>query len=379
MSFLARLSFCALIAAGCSTADLTDLVVESEEHRFRVETFAEGFGVPWGLAFLPDGRLLVTEQEGLLRIVGKDGAVSEPIDGVPAVLARGQGGLMDVALHPRYAEQGWIYLSYSEPLQGPEGSTLGHTVIARARLREGGLADLEIVYRVPEQLYTRRAHHYGSRILFDRAGFLYFAIGDRGQRDLAQSVEWPSGKIHRLLDDGALPADNPFAGQPGAVESIWSYGHRNPQGLALHPVTGELWSAEHGPKGGDELNHIRRGLNYGWPAITYGINYDGTPITDATHAEGMEQPETWWVPSIAVCGIDFYTGDGFGKWRNDLLVTSLRFNRLHRLRLEGREVVHEEIVYRGESRVRDVQTGPDGAVYLAVERPGRILRLVSLD
>ena len=335
--------------------------------------------MPWGLAFLPDGRLLVTEQEGLLRIVAADGAVSEPVGGVPAVFARGQGGLMDVALHPRYEEQGWIYLSYSEPLRGPEGGTLGHTVIARARLREGRLADLETVYRAPRQLYTRHSHHYGSRILFDRAGFLYFAIGDRGQRDLAQSVESPSGKIHRLLDDGSVPADNPFAGREGAVESIWSYGHRNPQGLALHPATGELWSAEHGPKGGDELNHIRRGLNYGWPAITYGVNYDGTPITDATHAEGMEQPETWWVPSIAVCGIDFYTGGRFPLWRHDLLVTSLRFHRLHRLRLEGREVVHEEIVYEGDSRVRDVQTGPDGAVYLAVERPGRILRLVSLE
>lgn len=376
MSLLARLSCCALIALGCSSAEV---VVESEEHRFRVETFAAGFGVPWGLAFLPDGRLLVTEQEGLLRIVARDGAVSEPIEGVPAVVSRGQGGLMDVALHPRYAEQGWIYLSYSEPLQGPEGATLGYTAIARARLREGRLADLEIVYRVPERFYTRHAHHYGSRILFDRAGFLYFAIGDRGQRPLAQSVDRPNGKIHRLRDDGAVPADNPFAGKRDAVESIWSYGHRNPQGLAMHPASGELWAAEHGPKGGDELNHIRRGLNYGWPAITYGINYDGTPITDATHAEGMEQPGTYWVPSIAVCGIDFYTGERFARWRHDLLVTSLRFNRLHRLRLQGREVVHEEIVYQGESRVRDVQTGPDGAVYLAVEGPGRILRLVSLD
>ena len=376
MSLLARLSCCALIALGCSSAEV---VVESEEHRFRVETFAAGFGVPWGLAFLPDGRLLVTEQEGLLRIVARDGSVSEPIEGVPAVVSRGQGGLMDVALHPRYAEQGWIYLSYSDPLPGQDGVTLGYTAIARARLREGRLADLQIVYRVPERFYTRHAHHYGSRILFDRAGFLYFAIGDRGQRPLAQSVDWPNGKIHRLRDDGALPADNPFAGQQDAIESIWSYGHRNPQGLALHPASGELWAAEHGPKGGDELNHIRRGLNYGWPAITYGINYDGTPITDATHAEGMEQPGTYWVPSIAVCGIDFYTGDRFARWRHDLLVTSLRFNRLHRLRLQGREVVHEEIVYQGESRVRDVQTGPDGAVYLAVEGPGRILRLVSLD
>ena len=376
MSYMARLVLCVLITVGSAGAEE---VVESEEHAFRVETFVTGLEVPWGMAFLPDGRLLVTEQEGNLRIVAQDGAVSAPIAGVPAVYPRGQGGLMDVVLHPQYADQGWIYLSYSEPLQGPIGGTLGHTVIARGQLQEGRLADVEIVYRVPEQFYTPHSHHYGSRIVFDRAGFLYFAIGDRGQRPLAQNVEWPNGKIHRLHDDGAVPADNPFVGQEDAIESIWSYGHRNPQGMALHPETDQLWAAEHGPKGGDELNHVRRGLNYGWPAITYGVNYDGTPITDQTHADGMEQPQTYWVPSIAVCGIDFYTGEQFGNWQNDLLVTSLRFNRLHRLRLAGTEVVHEEIVYQGESRMRDVQTGPDGAIYLAVEDPGRILRLVPAE
>ena len=187
------------------------------------------------------------------------------------------------------------------------------------------------------------------------------AIGDRGQRPLAQSVKWPHGKIHRLHDDGGVPSDNPFIRRDGAIASIWSYGHRNPQGMALHPETDQLWAAEHGPKGGDELNHVRRGLNYGWPVITYGLNYDGTPITDQTHAEGMEQPQTYWVTSIAVCGIDFYTGEQFGNWQNDLLVTSLRFNRLHRLRLKDTEVVRDEIVYQGQSRMRDVQTGPDGA------------------
>ena len=376
MSSMARLALCVLIAVGSAGAEE---VVESEEHAFRVETFVTGLEVPWGMAFLPDGRLLVTEREGNLRIVAQDGAVSAPIAGVPAVHARGQGGLMDVVLHPQYADQGWIYLSYSEPLRGPIGGILGHTVIARGQLQEGRLADVEIVYRVPEQFYTPHSHHYGSRIVFDRVGFLYFAIGDRGQRPLAQNVEWPNGKIHRLHDDGAVPADNPFVGQEDAIESIWSYGHRNPQGMALHPDTDQLWVAEHGPKGGDELNHVCRGLNYGWPAITYGINYNSTPITDQTHADGMEQPQTYWVPSIAVCGIDFYTGEQFGNWQNDLLVTSLRFNRLHRLRLAGTEVVHEEIAYQGESRMRDVQTGPDGAIYLAVEDPGRILRLVPME
>ncbi|MEE2873427.1 MAG: PQQ-dependent sugar dehydrogenase [Candidatus Latescibacterota bacterium] len=351
-------------------------IVESQEHDFRVETFAEGFGLPWGMAFLPDGRLLVTEREGVLRVVGKDGRVSVPIEGVPEVRAEGQGGLMDVALHPQYAQNGWIYLSFSDPLRGPIGGTLGYTAIARGKLRGKRLVSVEVIYRVPERFYSPHSHHYGARIAFDRESYLYFAIGDRGQRPLAQNVELPNGKVHRLYDDGRVPEDNPFVGQKDAIESIWSYGHRNPQGLALHPGTGQLWGAEHGPKGGDELNHVRKGLNYGWPVITFGINYDGSPITDKTEAEGMEQPQTYWLPSIAVCGIDFYTGEGFGQWQHDLLVTSLKFNRLHRVRMEGAEVVHEEIVYEGESRVRDVQTGPDGAVYLAVEEPGRILRLV---
>ncbi len=366
---------CILAAAGDAAAQQ---IIQSEEHTFRVETFATGLGVPWGLAFLPDGRLLVTEREGWLRIIGTDGAISPPIDGVPRVRVEGQGGLMDVALHPQYAETGWIYLSYSDPLPGPLGGMLSYTAISRGRLQAERLVDVEVVYRAPDQFYTRHSHHYGSRIVFDREGYLYFAIGDRGQRSLAQNVKLPHGKIHRLHDSGGVPADNPFVGRDGAIPSIWSYGHRNPQGLALHPATGQLWAAEHGPKG-DELNHVRRGLNYGWPVITYGINYDGTPITDQTHAEGMEQPQTYWMPSIAVCGIDFYTGEHFGNWQNDLLATSLRFNRLHRLRLAGTEVVHEEIVYQGQSRMRDVQTGPDGAIYLAVEDPGRILRLVPME
>ena len=367
---------CILAIAGDSAAQQ---ILQSEEHTFRVETFATGLGVPWGLAFLPDGRLLVTEREGRLRIVSTNGTVSPPIDGVPKVRVRGQGGLMDVALHPQYAETGWIYLSYSDPLPGPLGGMLSYTAISRGRLQDDELVDVEVVYRVPDQFYTRHSHHYGSRIVFDREGYLYFAIGDRGQRPLAQNVKLPNGKIHRLHDDGGVPSDNPFVGGNGAIASIWSYGHRNPQGMAMHPETDQLWAAEHGPKGGDELNYVRRGLNYGWPAITYGINYDGTPITDQTHADGMEQPQTYWVPSIAICGIDFYTGELFGNWQNDLLVTSLRFNRLHRLRLAGIEVVHDEIAYQGESRMRDVQTGPDGAIYLAVEDPGRILRLVPVE
>ena len=218
---------CILAAAGDAASQQ---IVQSEEHIFRVETFATGLGVPWGLAFLPDGRLLVTEREGQLRIIGTDGAVSPPIDGVPTVLAKGQGGLMDVALHPQYAETGWIYLSYSDPLPGPLGGMLSYTAISRGRLQDGALVDVEVVHRVPDQFYTRHSHHYGSRIVFDREGYLYFAIGDRGQRPLAQNVKWPHGKIHRLHDDGGIPSDNPFVGRDGAIASIWSYGHRNPKG-----------------------------------------------------------------------------------------------------------------------------------------------------
>jgi glucose/arabinose dehydrogenase len=372
----ALIALCLLAISGLAGADET---IESERHVFRVEIFAAGFGMPWGMAFLPDGRLLVTERVGHLRLVDQDGSVSAPIAGVPAVHSENQGGLMDVALHPQHAENGWIYLSYSDPLRGPVGGTLGYTAVSRGRLGEGGLVDVETIYRAQEHFYTRRSYHYGSRIVFDREGFLYFAIGDLGQRFLAQSVELPSGKIHRLRDDGNVPENNPFFGQEDAIESIWSYGHRNPQGLAVHPETGQLWSTEQGPKAGDELNWVRRGLNYGWPIISYGISYNGYPITSKTREEGMEQPQTYWAPSIGVCGIDFYTGERFEQWRHDLLVASLRFNRLYRVVLEGAEVVREEIVYQGESQIRDVQTGPDGLIYLAVEDPGRILRLVPAE
>ena len=298
---------CILAVVGDSAAQQ---IVQSEEHTFRVETFAIGLGVPWGLAFLPDGRLLVTEREGRLRIVGTDGAVSPPIDGVPKVRVRGQGGLMDVALHPQYAETGWIYLSYSDPLPGPLGGMLSYTAISRGRLQDGGLVDVELVYRAPDQFYTRHSHHYGSRIVFDREGYLYHAIGDRGQRPLAQNVKLPNGKIHRLHDNGSVPSDNPFVRRNGAIASIWSYGHRNPQGMAHAPRDRPTVGSRARPQGRRRTQPTcSRGLNYGWPAITYGINYDGTPITDQTHADGMEQPQTYWVPSIAVCGIDFYTGE----------------------------------------------------------------------
>jgi glucose/arabinose dehydrogenase len=349
-----------------------DAVRGSERHAFRLETVADGLDTPWGLEFLPDGRILVSERPGRLRIVAPGGVLGEPIRGVPRVWVRQDGGLLDVALHPGYAHNGWIYLGYA--VQGPgETST---TAVVRGRIRDGAWVDEEFVYRPAPDAYGPANDHYGVRFLFDRAGHLFYSIGDRGRQDDAQSLASPHGKIHRVLDDGSAPKDNPFASRPGAIPTIWSYGHRNPQGLAFHPVTGELWASEHGPRGGDELNRIERGRNYGWPVVTFGINYDGTPISARTEQEGMEPPVVQWTPSLAVCGIAFYTGERFPGWKNDLFVGGLVGKQLRRLVIENGRVTHQEILFRGLGRVRDVVNGPDGYLYVALNQPGRIVRLV---
>jgi glucose/arabinose dehydrogenase len=362
----------ALTSMACGT-DLRADRVHNDVHSFQVETFIEGLEIPWGMAFLPDGRLLVTERRGTLRIADTEGGLSAPLAGVPPVRNQGQGGLLDVALHPGFADNRWVYLAYSHS-RGDEG----FTVISRGRLGDGGLEGVETLYQAPGQDYSGRGQHYGARIVFDADGYMFFSIGDRGERQEAQDLGTANGKLHRLHDDGRVPADNPFVGRDDTQASIWSYGHRNQQGVAVHPETGRIWTAEHGPRGGDELNLIGRGLNYGWPAISYGINYNGTPITDATHAEGMEQPVYYWTPSLGVCGIEFYDGDAFPRWRNSLFVSSLALQRLHRLQIEGERVVHDEILFETD-RVRDIETGPDGYVYVALENPGRIVRFVPVD
>jgi glucose/arabinose dehydrogenase len=351
-----------------------DTVVKSEEHAFRVETVSEGLETPWSVAFLPDGRLLVTEKPGRLRIVEKGKLVPEPVTGVPPVWSEGQGGLLDVAVHPDHASNGWIYLSYSDP--GPDGSAM--TRVMRARLKAGALVDQETLFTAPVTLYRKGEVHFGSRFVFDGKGHLFFTIGERGHKQDAQDLSRPNGKVHRIRDDGRVPEDNPFVKTPGALPTIWSYGHRNPQGLAQHPATGELWDAEHGPRGGDELNLVKPGRNYGWPVITYGMNYDGTPIADLTTKEGMEQPVLHWTPSIAVCAIDFYVGDRFPRWKNDLLVSSLAAEELRRLRIDGGRVAKQEVLFKGIGRVRDVVVGPDGLVYVALNLPDRIARLVPV-
>ena len=352
-------------------------IQKTKKVTFKVETFADGFDVPWGMTFLPDGNLLVSDRNGDLWKVKKDGNSKIQIGGIPKVRSKGQGGLLDVEIHPEFNENSFIYLGFSDFL--PDQVNKTYTSIIRAVLKKNNLTEQKIIYKAPDSLFASEKHHYGTRIIFDNDGYLYFAIGDRGQREKAQILNYPNGKIHRLHDDGTVPRDNPFFDNERALSSIWSYGHRNPQGLVIHPRTGEIWESEHGPRGGDELNIIYPGKNFGWPVITYGKNYNGTIISHLTHNDGMEQPVLHWTPSIAVCGITFYEGKVFTEWGNNLFATSLKYERLHRLEILDGKVVEQEIIYDAGSRVRDVEIGPLGFIYVALEDPGRIVRFVPVD
>jgi glucose/arabinose dehydrogenase len=339
----------------------------------RAETVARGLEHPWGLAFLPDGRMLVTERPGRLRLVSKDGHVSAPLAGLPAVQARGQGGLLDVALDPRFTENRLVYLSYAEP---GDGGTAG-TAVARGRLGEGGIEDVRAIYR--QRPKVSGTNHFGSRLVFTRDGTLFVTQGDRyAYRDAAQDLASGLGKIVRIHPDGTVPADNPFVGRAGAQPEIWSYGPRNVQSAAIHPETGQLWIVEHGPRGGDEVNTPEAGKNYGWPVITYGAEYWGPKIGEGTAKPGMEQPHYYWDPVIAPSGLLFYTGDGISDWKGSLLIGSLRPGLLVRVRLEAGRVAREEryLADLGE-RIRDVRQGPDGHPYLLTDSgDGRILRVM---
>lgn len=350
-------------------------VAISKHHSYRIETAFDGLREPWAIAFLPDDRVLITEKRGTLRVVEKGVLRTEPVVGTPAVEAGGQAGLFDVVLHPDFARNGWIYLAFSDPQKNPEGKTVCMTSIVRGRLKDNTWVDEEVIFRAPIQFFRGTGGvHYGGRLAFDRDGFLFFALGERGHQPNAQDLAVPHGKIHRIHDDGRIPADNPFLKTPGAFPSIWTYGNRNPQGLRLHPASGELWSHEHGPRGGDELNLIRRGLNYGWPAATFGIDYSGRPMNAVTTRPDIEPPVHHWVPSIAPCGMAFYTGDAFPKWKNHLFITSLGAQELVRLDVQNGKVVEQEVIFKGIGRQRDVITGPDGFLYVLFQ--DRIARLV---
>jgi aldose sugar dehydrogenase len=343
-------------------------IVATAEHTFRVVKLVEGLEYPWGLAFLPDGRMLVTERPGRLRIVQNGKLVPQPVAGLPQVAAVGQGGLLDVALHPRFGENGLVYLSYVARGDGGVG-----TEVIRARLAGGRLEDVKIIFRqLPK---SGGGRHFGSRLVFDREGYLYITLGDRGEMERAQKPDDHAGSVIRLHDDGRVPADNPFTGKPGWKPEKYTLGNRNMQGAALHPQTGRLWTHEHGPQGGDEVNVMRGGANYGWPIITYGVNYGfGTRIGEGSHKAGMEQPLYYWVPSIAPSGMAFYTGDKFPRWRGDLFVGALRDELLVRLKLDGEKVVQEERLLKGVlGRIRDVRSGPDGFLYLLNDEPRGVL------
>jgi aldose sugar dehydrogenase len=334
-----------------------------------VVTVVEGLEHPWGLAFLPDGALLVTERPGRLRLV-RDGRLEpQPIAGVPQVRARGQGGLLDVALHPDFANNRLVYLTYSKP--GPRGAT---TALARGRLEAGRLAGVEDLFIA--DAWTGADQHFGSRIAFDRDGYLYLTIGDRGTPRRAQDLSDHVGTTIRLHDDGRVPRDNPFAGRAGARDEIFTYGNRNAQGMAVHPGTGELWQSEHGPRGGDELNRMVAGANYGWPGASFGNHYDGRRIADPAPGDGFQPPVAHWTPAIAPAGMTIYDGDAFPHWRGDLFIAALAGQHLRRVRVEGGEVVEQERLLDRGQRLRHVATGPDGLLYVLVDaRRAPLLRI----
>lgn len=360
------------VSGGAALA--AERVVKSKKQNFIIDTVVTGLEVPWGMEFLPDGDMLIAERAGILYRFSN--GKKSVITGLPPILAKGQGGLMDLRLHPEYEENGWLYFSYSQPSK--DDPREGCTAVMRARLSGNMLVDQEVIFDgTPD---SNKGQHWGCKLQFDMEGYLWFGIGDRGNRDEnPQSLENHAGKIHRIHDDGSIPEDNPFVDTPGAMASIYSYGHRNPQGTTMHPETGEIWESEHGPRGGDELNLIEKGKNYGWPVISYGINYNGTKFTDITHKAGMEQPVIYWDPSIAPCGMTFVDSDRYPGWKNDIMIGSLRFKYLERVELDGNEVVDQEKLLEDIGRVRNVEMSPDGFIYVAMETPGFIVKLLPVN
>ncbi|MQX36313.1 PQQ-dependent sugar dehydrogenase [Roseospira navarrensis] len=351
--------------------------VESEQHAFTVTVLTDQLSYPWGLTFLPDGAALITERTGALRLWA-DGALDpRPIANVPEVWSTGQGGLLDVVAHPAFAETGWIYLSFSHP----DGRGAAHTRVVRAVFDRAAHALRDVTVIVDAVPVGRGGRHFGSRLAFGGDGTLYVTTGERGDRPRAQDLTDLAGKLLRLNPDGSVPEDNPFVGRDDARPEIYAYGTRNAQGMDAHPDTGVIWFHEHGPRGGDELNVAEAGANYGWPVITYGMNYNGTPMGEGTHKPGMEQPVYYWDPSIAPSGMTIYDGDAFPDWRGDVFVGALKYRLLARLEMEDGEVIAEERLLKDAlGRIRAVEVGPDGALYLLTDAAdGRLVRLAPPD
>ena len=358
------------VFAAAITSPAVAQTVNSQKQSFRPVVVTKGLEHPWALAFLPDGRMLITERPGRLRVVADGRLQREAISGVPKVAARGQGGLLDVVLHPDYASNGWIYLSFSAPVR-----RRAHTAVVRARLDGNRLADLQSIFNANN--ISSGTGHFGSRLAFGGDGKLYVTVGERRDSERAQDLDAHNGTTVRLNDDGTVPGDNPFLNTAGALPEIYSYGHRNAQGLARHPDSGAIWLNEHGPQGGDEINIVKAGVNYGWPVITFGRSYSGFSIGEGSSKPGMAQPLLHWTPSIAPSGMAFYTGDKFPGWRGNLFVGSLKFRHLVRLELDGERVVAQErLLENAFGRVRDVRQGPDGLLYvLTDEGDGALIRL----
>jgi len=339
-------------------------VLEAAGYRFVLEKVADAPAELWSMAFLPDGSMLATRKSGQLLLFDKNGKRLGAIEGLPEVWDGVQGGLLAVKPHPDYAKNGWIYLSFSDP--GPDKST-AMTRVVRGKLDGLRWVEQQDIYRAEDRFYTQNYAHFGSRIAF-ADGYVYVSVGERQQSKLAQDLSYPYGKVHRLHDDGRIPRDNPFVGRDGALASIWSYGHRNPQGMTAHPQTGAIWSAEHGPAGGDEVNLIRRGANYGWPLVSFGKHYDGTEVGPSPYRDGIEPPVHHWTPSIAVSQIEFYFGDAFPEWRGQLLAASLGSQELHLVRIRDNRAVDDRLLFKGFGRIRDVTVGPDGYPYVLLNQ-----------
>ena len=369
--FAVLLPVCLILSVpvSCQNAAESTQQVSATSSNFTIEKLYENLSNPWGMVWLPDGRMLVTERAGEILVFKNDKFTGEKLTGVPKVFNDGQGGLLDIKLHPDYAKNKWIYISYAKPVEG--GAT---TAIMRCKLVGNELTDKKDIFLAKP--FLKANFHFGSRIVFDKDNYLYFSSGERGTQPKVQELNNDHGKIHRIYDDGRIPADNPFAGQKNANGSIWTYGHRNPQGMVYDAENNRIWAVEHGPKGGDELNLIEKGKNYGWPKTSYGINYDGTILTEFKEMEGVENPVRYWVPSIGPCGMTLVTSDRYPEWKGNLLVSALAFRHIARVQLNGTKYLTEEKLLQDTGRFRCVAQSPDGYLYALTEGPGLLLKLV---